>query len=149
MTHRRIAECECSVCHTIVPKTEAEERTVEKKSGRIGWGWSVSQRTDGSGGRRAFSSSRDTFRNATVWVCHHCIKDESVSAGVTYPAFALMVWMVGFGWAWHTFGLIATLGFLLVTPAGWICIGIFGIALLLAFYGWKRYDRHFYGSEED
>lgn len=145
---RRIAECECHVCHTIVPKTEAQRREVEKKSGRIGWGWGVSQSTSGTNGRRSFSSGRDLFRNTAVWVCLDCVEDESVVNGVQVPAGVLLVGLIAFAIGWMEAGLVATLLFLFTGFWGWVCLAAFGGASVLAFYGWKRYNAHFHGSED-
>lgn len=117
---RRVANCECAVCHSIVPKTEAVRREVERKSGRIGWGWSVSQRTDRSSGRRSFSSARDVYRTDVVWVCLDCVKDRSIEMQRDVPTAIVLIYLFAFVIGISEHGFLGVVDWLLTTGWGWV-----------------------------
>jgi hypothetical protein len=146
---RRVAQCECHVCHSIVPKTYAVQREVEKKSGRIGWGWSASTSSDGSNGRRGVSSGRDVYRNTSFWVCLDCVEDGRVTNRLVYPLLVVVAAIVAVAIGWWQVGIIAVAMFLLTSTFGQIltCVTVF--CAVLVFPAWRAYDDHFYGPADD
>lgn len=98
-SRRRVATCECADCHCIVPKTEAVAVEEEKKSGRVGWGFSLSSKTDGTGGRRSVSSGRNLYSTKTVWYCNECY--EIRRTGSNAAAATLVALVIGVGLAVH------------------------------------------------
>jgi len=127
-TKRRIATCECNVCHAIIPKTEASPRQTTRKSGAVGWGWGVSQRTDGSGGRRSISSPRNLYKTETVWICDCCLADERAINRVVRLAVVIITVLVGIAVHASSHGTVATLVGLLTTFWGWVVlVALFGL----------------------
>lgn len=138
---RRLASCECADCHYIVPKNQAVSTVEERKSGRVGWGLSVSSKTDGTGGRRSVSSGRNLYINKTIWLCQHChqIRSTERAAGVaSVIALFVSILLAGHGSdiGWRDFALAFFKG-------TWVTLGglIVGGASVVAYMLWRDHFR--------
>lgn len=137
----RIATCECVCCHAIVPKTQAVAVERTKKSGSIGWGFGVSQGTDGSRGRRSFSSGRDLYRTTTEWWCIDCKRETDAAS--TAGGFAVATLLIFLGLAAEAFS-VGFMPFVAALFVGtwvtfWAIAGT--VCAVIAYLAWQRYER--------
>ncbi|NYT45330.1 TonB C-terminal domain-containing protein [Alcaligenaceae bacterium] len=70
MATGQIARAECVECHRRVPKTEAQQKTVEVKTGRSGASFSFGIFSQKS--RPRVNSGRNYYRKKVQWICNDC-----------------------------------------------------------------------------